>query len=85
MSCFVCHGPTGTGVPGLGPSLRQSKFVASRGDEPLAAFIKVGREPNDPNSLLHLTMPPKGGNPALDDTGLRDVASFVRTLQAKAR
>jgi mono/diheme cytochrome c family protein len=84
MSCFVCHGPTGAGTPGLGPSLRESKFVASHADDQLVAFIKKGREPNDPNSILHLTMPPKGGNPMLDDAGLFDVVSFVRTLQAKA-
>ena len=85
MSCFVCHGPTGAGVPGLGANLRESKFVAGKTDDALIAFIKVGRQPGDPNTVLNLTMPPKGGNPALDDNGLRDVVAFLRTLQAEAK
>ena len=85
MSCFVCHGPTGTGVPGLGANLRDSKFIAARTDDALVAFIKTGRQPGDPNTVLNLTMPPKGGNPALDDTSLRDVVAFLRMLQAQAK
>jgi mono/diheme cytochrome c family protein len=82
MSCFVCHGPTGAGVPGLGANLRASKFVATKNDNQLVDFIKVGRNPGDPNTVLNLTMPPKGGNPALDDAGILDVIAFIRTLQA---
>jgi len=85
MSCFVCHGPTGAGVPGLGANLRESKFVAAKTDDALIAFIKVGRQPGDPNTVLNLTMPPKGGNPALDDKSLVDVVAFLRTLQAEAK
>ena len=85
MSCFVCHGPTGTGVPGLGANLKDSKFIAAKTDDALIAFIKTGRQPGDPNTVLNLTMPPKGGNPALDDNSLRDVVAFLRTLQAQAK
>lgn len=81
QTCFACHGPTGAGIPGLGAPLRSSKFVAARNDDQLATFIKSGRQPFDPDTVLHLTMPPKGGNPALSDTDIRDVIAFVRTLQ----
>jgi mono/diheme cytochrome c family protein len=82
MSCFVCHGPTGSGVTGLGANLRGSRFVADRDDRQLVTFIKMGRLPGDHNSVMNLTMPPKGGNPALDDRGLLDIVAYIRTLQA---
>lgn len=82
MSCFVCHGPTGSGVPTLGANLRQSKFIHTRSDQQLITFIKMGRQPGDPNTVFNGTMPPRGGNPMLDDTGLQDVVAFLRTLQA---
>jgi disulfide bond formation protein DsbB len=81
MSCFTCHGPTGAGMKGLGAPLRTSKFVASKTDDQLVAFVKTGRQPYDKDSVLHLTMPPKGGNPALDDKSIHDIIAFIRTLQ----
>ena len=81
MTCIACHGPTGTGIPNLGANLRESKFVAAHTDDELLAFIKKGRQPGEPNSVLGLTMPPKGGNPALDDNGIHDIIAFIRTLQ----
>lgn len=82
MSCYVCHGPTGSGVPTLGANLRQSKFVRTRTDKQLITFIKSGRQPGDPNTVFNGTMPPKGGNPMLDDIGIQDVIAYIRTLQA---
>jgi mono/diheme cytochrome c family protein len=81
QTCFACHGPTGAGIPGVGAPLRTSKFVASRSDEQLLNFVKVGRQPFDADTVLHLTMPPKGGNPTLDDYSIRDAIAFIRTLQ----
>lgn len=85
VSCFVCHSPVGAGVPGLGPTLRESKFVAAHDDAQLVAFIAAGRQPGDPNSVMNGTMPPKGANPDLDGPGLADVVAYIRTLQADAR
>lgn len=79
-TCFVCHGATGDGVPGLGPSLRDSAFISTHGDDALVAFLKVGRQPSDPNSRLHMTMPARGGNPALDDACLHDLVVFLHNL-----
>lgn len=81
-TCFACHGPKGDGVPNLGPTLRASKFVASTPDEKLVNFIKVGRMPGQPGSVMNGMMPAKGGNPALDDTALHDIVAFLREIQA---
>lgn len=80
MTCIACHGPTGSGIPHLGANLRESRFIAARSDDELVAFIKKGRQPGEPNSVLGLMMPPKGGNPALDDNGIHDIVAFIRTL-----
>ena len=85
MTCIACHGPSGSGIPNLGANLRESKFVASKTDPQLVDFIKRGRQPGEPGSVLGLMMPPKGGNPTLDDAGLRDIVAFIRTLQADAK
>ena len=81
MSCIACHGDHGQGIPKLGASLRDSKFVASHTDDELVAFIKKGRLPGDPNSVIQGIMPPNGANPMLDDKGLHDVVAFIRTFQ----
>ena len=83
QSCIACHGPAGQGIPNLGSSLRDSRFVASHSDAALVAFIRQGRLPGAPGSVMNLAMPPKGGNPSLDEAGLSDVVAFVRTLQAR--
>ena len=44
-------------------------------------FIKVGRDPSDPLNTTDVAMPPKGGNPALDNDDLYDIVSYIRTLQ----
>jgi len=83
-TCIACHGPTGGGVEKLGANLRQSRFIARKSDAELIDFIKKGRQPGEPNSVLGLMMPPKGGNPAMSDANLKDVVAFIRTLQAEA-
>lgn len=80
-SCAACHGPDGEGVPGLGKDMTASDFIAGKSDEELVEFIKVGRDPSDPLNTTGVAMPPKGGNPALSDEDVRNVVSFVRSLQ----
>jgi mono/diheme cytochrome c family protein/glucose/arabinose dehydrogenase len=84
-TCITCHGSNGAGIPYTGANLRQSKWVAEKTDDELADFIRAGRQKNDPNSLLRLTMPAKGGNPNLDDAALHDVVAYLRSLQAEAK
>jgi len=84
MTCMARHGKTGEGIKMTGADLLHSKFVARKSDEELLNFVKTGRTPNDPDSVLKLNMPPKGGNPALKDEQIRDVIAYVRSLQQAA-
>jgi disulfide bond formation protein DsbB len=79
-SCATCHGPEGGGVKGLGKSLIVSSYVKQHSDDELVAMIDKGREGGDPLNTTGVTMPPKGGNAALTEADLRDVVSFLRTI-----
>jgi disulfide bond formation protein DsbB len=79
-TCSACHGPTGEGIQGLGKDLITSEFVAGQSDDELLAFIKGGRGPTDPLNTTGIDMPPKGGNPALNDEDLQNVIAFLRSI-----
>lgn len=79
-SCAACHGPAGEGMPGLGKDITTSEFVAGLTDQELVEFIKVGRDPSDPLNTTGVGMPAKGGNPALSDEKLYDIAAYIRAL-----
>lgn len=79
-TCATCHGPDGKGITGLGKDFTTSQFVADSTDAELVAFLEVGRLADDPANTTGVAMPPKGGNPSLDDEDLADVVAFVRTL-----
>jgi hypothetical protein len=72
-------------MPRQGVDLRASKFVAEHSDEQLVAFLRQGRTPADPTSLVGMLMPPRGGNRTLDDPALADIVAFLREVQAEAR
>ena len=80
-SCSPCHGTQGEGREGLGKALRGSEFVASVSEADLIKFVKTGRPSWDEANTTGLDMPPKGGDPTLDDQGLADVVAYLRTLQ----
>ncbi len=80
-TCSACHGPEGLGVTGLGKDLTTSTFVSERTDAEMLEFLKTGRPASDPLNTTGVDMPPKGGNPALDDAKLLDVIAFVRSIQ----
>ena len=75
----------GQGMPNQGVNLRISKFIAACSNEQLVTFLKKGREPKDPASVVGRLMPPRGGNRNLDDTELGDIVAFLRQLQAQAK
>lgn len=79
-TCAACHGPTAAGIDALGKSLAPSEFVASTSEDDLAEFIKVGRSVSDPANTQGIDMPPRGGNPALSDQDLQDVAAYIKSL-----
>jgi mono/diheme cytochrome c family protein/heme/copper-type cytochrome/quinol oxidase subunit 3 len=81
-TCASCHGLHAEGLPGQGKPLVNNTFVQAHDAAGLLAFVKVGRQPWDPENTTHVQMPPRGGNPALSDDDLRDIVAYVRTLQA---
>lgn len=85
MNCTSCHGEHGEAKPGLGRDIMHSKFVAERTDDELIGYIKVGRRSNDPLNTTGVDMPPKGGNPALNEAQMRLIVVYIRALQAAAR
>ena len=85
QSCTTCHGQNLQGMPHQGVNLRTSKFVASTNDPKLVAFLKMGRKPADPGNTTGLLMPPRGGNPTLDDDALGHIVAFMRQVQSDTR
>lgn len=79
-TCVACHGPDAKGVKGLGKDMTTSKFIASKSDDELLAFVKTGRPINDPLNTTGVLMPPKGGNPAMSDEDILNVIAFIRTV-----
>lgn len=80
QTCSACHGPAAKGVEGLGKDLTTSEFVAGLSDTDLIAFIKIGRGSTDPLNTTGIDMPPKGGNPALNDDDLQNIVAYLRTI-----
>ena len=70
----------GVGVQGLGKDMTTSTFIKDLDDAQLLEFIKKGRDASDPLNTTGVAMPPKGGNPALDDAKLMDIIAYIRTL-----
>ncbi|MBL9031604.1 MAG: cytochrome c [Phycisphaerae bacterium] len=83
-SCSACHGKDGRGLPKLGKDLIASEFVAKLSDDELIAFVKRGRGPSDPLNTTKVDMPPKGGNPALNDEQLEAIVGYIRYAAEKA-
>jgi cytochrome c oxidase subunit 3 len=81
QTCASCHGADLRGMPNNGVNLLTSKFVGEKTDEELLAFVKVGRQPFDPASTTGVAMPPRGGNPTLDDDELRDTIAMLRVVR----
>ena len=81
QGCNACHGDNARGRPGLGKDLAHNAFIKSQADPQMVAFLKRGRDISDPLNTTKVPMPPKGGNPALNDKQLNDLVAFLRGLQ----
>lgn len=79
-ACAACHGPAGEGIEGLGKDMTTSPFIAAQSDRELIEFLKVGRDPGDPLNTTGVVMPPKGGNPRLDEQDLQDIVAYIRQI-----
>lgn len=80
-SCAGCHGADATGVTGLGKNLVGSDFITNISDPDLVTLIKTGRPSSDPANTTGVDMPPKGGNPALNDDKIDGLVAYIRSLQ----
>jgi mono/diheme cytochrome c family protein len=74
--CAACHGLKGEGVPGLSQDMTQSQLIATKTDQELLEFIKLGGLPGEPPVML-----PKGGVSAITDQNLADIVAYIRLLQ----
>src|SRR6476469_7765805 len=84
QTCATCHGVNGQGMPNQGANLKTSPFIAGRSDDQVVEFIRTGRLPVDPKSVMKLVMPPNGGNPTLSDTQLHQIVTYLRQVQREA-
>lgn len=75
--CYVCHGPAGKGVSGLGPNLTDQEWV--NGDGTLAFIEKVVEEGVAKPKKMAAPMPPKGGG-QLTAPQIKAAASYVYSL-----
>ena len=80
-SCATCHARDLQGIDGLGGALAPNTFVAEMTEEEIAAFLAIGRSADDPDNMVGMAMPARGGNPSLTDQDLRDVAAYLKAQQ----
>ena len=80
-TCVSCHGPDAKGLPNLGKDLTTSEFFKTTSDVDLVTFVLHGRPTSDPANTTGVDMPPKGGNPVLTEQDIKDIISYLRTLQ----
>ena len=75
--CYVCHGPAGKGVSGLGPNLTDKEWL--NGDGSLAFIVKTVTEGVAKPKKAPAPMPPKGGG-QLNEAQINAVAAYVHSL-----
>lgn len=76
--CTACHGPNAQGLAGLGPNLTDATWINSDGSyDAIVNTITNGiPTPREHPGL----MPPKGGNPAITDQQVRELAAAIFVL-----
>lgn len=78
--CYVCHGPAGKGVTGLGPNLTDAEWVNGDGSMPFIEKVVTDGVPKP--KKLPSPMPPKGGG-QLNESQVKAVAAYVYSLSHK--
>ena len=77
-NCIACHGAELEGVEGMGVGLAESAFISRKSVPELVAFLKVGRMPGDPESVMDRPMPGFGWLPEAD---LVEIATYLKGRQ----
>ncbi len=80
--CYVCHGPAGKGVSGLGPNLTDKEWLHADGS--IASIEKVVTEGIAKPKKMPAPMPPKGGG-QLSESQIKAVATYVYSLSHPAK
>jgi disulfide bond formation protein DsbB len=80
-SCAACHGQGAEGIEELGLPLSTSGFVRGLSEKDFVTFVKMGRSSWDENNTTGLDMPPKGGNPAINDEQLKAIYGYLMEVQ----
>lgn len=75
--CYVCHGPAGKGVAGLGPDLTDREWL--HGDGSVAFIAKLVTDGVMKPKKLPAPMPPRGGG-NLTDGQIKAAAAYVYSL-----
>lgn len=77
-NCSACHGENARGIEGQGANLVASAFVKKLDDAALMDFIKMGRQPDDPDSKLKLLMP---AFDYLTDDEIKQAIAYIRSVK----
>ena len=80
--CYVCHGPTGKGVDGIGPNLTDKEWLNADGT--LSSIEKVVTDGVAKPKKMPAPMPPRGGG-QLTDVQIKAVAAYVYSLSHPAK
>jgi mono/diheme cytochrome c family protein len=75
--CYVCHGPAGKGVAGLGPDLTDKEWL--HGDGSVTFIAKVVTDGVVKPKKMPAPMPPRGGG-QLSEAQINAVAAYVHSL-----
>lgn len=74
QACLACHGADGSGMMPGAPDFTEPRGVLTKPDSELLRNMVAGiQSPGSP-----MAMPPKGGNPALTETELKEVLGYIR-------
>lgn len=78
-TCASCHGKDAEN-PSVGKDLKDNTFVKDNSESELVTFVEKGRSASDPDNTTDTDMPPKGGNPSLSEDDIKDIVSYLKSI-----
>ena len=76
--CFVCHQPTGLGIPMVFPPLTKSPYVNGSAERLVAIILKGNNPPFTVDGKVYAAVPMIPQEATLTDEKIANVATFVR-------